>query len=226
MHLVSKLFESIKIQCGAPGIIFLTLFGHKSIQDIKRAEIQVKTYYPSNKVKLKEIEGSISLLEDKKISYLSFITLSPLEDKIIEVLQNYGPQIGLTTKLNINLYIQILNKIGINLREYIEEIRKIQLIEIKKTPEEVPKKPPVQKPLPIPTPKTPEEKINNPTKLEPHIIKLLEEKKLIRTQQMIIDEIMPIATSQNVIKNAVSHLKEKKIISYSRKKPQGWSLVN
>ena len=231
--------------------IYLTLFGHESIQEIRKAEIQVKTYYPSNKVKLKEIEGSISLLEEKKTNYLSFITLSPLDDKVIETLQDYGPQIGRTTKLNneeasylmlltkafrklffkeeslsSTFYIQILNKIGINLTDFIDKIKKIQLEEIRKPTKEGPTKPPGQQPIPGTTPKTPEEKINNPSKLEPHIIKLLEQKKLIKTQQMIINEIIKVASSPNVIKNAISHLKEKKIIVYSRKKPQGWSLIN
>lgn len=42
---------------------------------------------------------------------------------------------------------------------------------------------------------------------------------------MIINEILKYASSQNVIKNAMSNLKEKKEISYSRKTPQGWSLI-
>ncbi|MFX1452266.1 MAG: hypothetical protein ACFFCM_15620, partial [Promethearchaeota archaeon] len=231
--------------------IYLTLFGQISIQDIKKAEIQVKTYYPTNKVKLKEIEGSISLLEEKKTDYLSFITLSPLEDQIIDILSQYGPQIGRTTKLNneeacylllltksfaklffkneilnTNSYIQILEKIGLNIPEFLEKVKKIQLEEIKEVPEKKPIKSIIQKPLPIPTPKTPEEKISNPSKLEHHIIKFLKEKKLVKSQQMFIDELLSIASSQNVIKNAISNLKENKKIMYSRKAPQGWSLIN
>lgn len=231
--------------------IYITLFGNESVQNIRKAELQVKAYYPSNKVKLKEVEGSIALIENKKTHHLSFVTLSPLEDKIVETLLKYGPQIGRVTNLsneesyyllllmtefselffhekimNFNSYIQILSKIGINLPEFFEHIRKIDLSEKVVEKEQKPKTPPTsQKPLPPTRPKTPEEKISNPSKLESHIIKLLEERKLIRSQQLIIDAIIHIATSQNVIKNAVSNLKEKKMILYSRKSPQGWSLT-
>ncbi len=128
--------------------------------------------------------------------------------------------------LNYNSYIQILSKIGINLPEFFEYIRQIDLSEKVVEKETSPKTPPTsQKPLPPARPKTPKEKISNPSKLESHIIKLLEEKKLIRSQQLIIDGIIHIATSQNVIKNAMSNLKEKRMILYSRKSPQGWSLT-
>lgn len=230
--------------------VYIKLFGAESIQDIKNVEIQVKAYYPSNKVKIKEIEGSIELLKDMKTHYLSFITLSPLEDKIIEELQPYGPQVGrvlklsreesnyliLTTKefselffkksiLDYNSYIQILKNIGITIPEFFEEVKKIKLIE---KPPVIPK-PKIpktfQKPLIPERPKTPDEKISDPSKLEDYIIKLLEEKEVLRSEQIIIEQILPHATSKNAIKNAMSNLKEKKRIAYSRKKPQGWRLI-
>ena len=226
--------------------IYFTLFGAESIEDIKKAEIQVKAYYPTNKVKINEIDGSLALLKEKKMHYLHFITLSPLEEEILEALKKFGPQVGRISKLSneescylllltkefsnlffkketldVNSYMQILSKIGIELPDFFEKIKNIKLIE--QPPTEEPKKPKKEKP---PTrPKTPEEKISNPSKIEPYIINLVQEKNLIRTQQMIIDEILKYATSQNVIKNAISNLKEKKKISYSRKTPQGWSLI-
>lgn len=238
----------IKLHSGksAKPDIYFTLFGTESVQDIKKAEIQVKAYYPSNKVKIKEVDGSLSLLKEKKTHYLHFITLSPLEEEIIESLQKFGPQVGRISKLSneesyylllltkefsnlffkkeildVNSYIQILNKIGINFPEFLEKIRNIKLIE--KPPTEEPKKPEKEKPLK--RPKTPEEKISDPSKIEPYIINLLQEKELIRTQQLIIEEISKYASSHNVIKNAMSSLKEKKKISYSRKTPQGWNLI-
>ncbi len=239
----------IKLNSGksAKPDIYFILFGTESVQDIKKAEIQVKAYYPSNKVKIDEINGSLSLLDEKKIHYLHFITLSPLEEEILNSLQKFGPQVGRISKLsneesyylllltkefsnlffkkenlNANLYLQILDKIGINIPVFFERIKNIKLID--KTLTEEPKEKEKEKPLK--RPKTPEEKISNPSKIEPHIITLLEEKKLIRTQQMIINEILKYATSQNVIKNAMSNLKEKKKISYSRKTPQGWSIIS
>jgi len=225
--------------------IYFTLFGAESVQDIKKAEIQVKAYYPSNKVKIKDIEGSLSLLKAKKTHYLHFITLSPLEEEIIEELQNFGSQIGRISKLSneesyylllltkefselffkrkildVNSYIQILSKIGIFIPDFFEKIKRIKLEE--KPAEEEPKK--LEKEKQFKRPKTPEEKISDPSKIEPYIVNLLQEKELIRTQQLIIDEISKYATSYNVIKNAMSSLKEKKKISYSRKTPQGWSL--
>ena len=231
--------------------IYITLFGNEAIQNIKKAEIQIKAYFPSNKVKLKELASSITLLEDKKTHYLSFITLSPLEDKILEILQKFAPQIGRITQLSneesyylillltsfselffhekvldVNSYIQILNKIGIKLPAFFEHIKQLDLEEKVIIKEIKPKIPvTIQKPLPVKKPLTPIQKISNPTKLEPYIIKLLEEKKLIRNQQIIIDEIKQIASSQNVVKNAISNLKEQKRIVYSRKTPQGWSLI-
>ena len=118
--------------------------------------------------------------------------------------------------------MKILNKIGINIPEFFEKIKTIELIE--KPPIEEPKKP--EKEKQPKRPKTPEEKISDPSKIEPYIINLLQEKELIRTQQMIINEILKYASSQNVIKNAMSNLKEKRKISYSRKAPQGWSLIS
>ncbi|MFX1450479.1 MAG: hypothetical protein ACFFCM_06540 [Promethearchaeota archaeon] len=231
--------------------IYITLFGSESIQDIRKTEIQVKAYYPSNKVKINEIDGSIELLKDKKSHYLSFITLSPLDDMIIKELQSFGPQVGrilklsreesnylmLSTKefaelffkkpiLDYNSYIQILNKIGIKIPEFFEKIKKIKLIEKAPSLEPKPKIPiKVQKPLIPERPKTPDEKISNPSKLEIHIMKLLEEKEIIRSEQLIIEQILPLATSKNVIKNAMSNLKEKRKIAYFRKKPQGWRMI-
>ncbi|MHA2051750.1 MAG: hypothetical protein ACW986_19225, partial [Promethearchaeota archaeon] len=118
-------------------------------------------------------------------------------------------------------YIQILSKIGIRLPDFFEKIKKIEVIE--KPSIKLPK--PEEKEKELKRPKTPDEKITNPSKVEPYIISLLQEKKLVRSQQVIINEILKYATSQNVIKNAMSNLKERSVISYSRKTPQGWSLI-
>jgi hypothetical protein len=226
--------------------VYFTLFGTESVQEIKKAEIQVKAYYPSNKVKKKEIEGSLSLLEEDEMHYLHFITLSPLDEEIINSLQSFGPKVGRVSKLtneesyyllllikefsnlffkkeilDVNSYIQILSKIGIRLPDFFEKIKKIEVIE--KPSIKLPK--PEEKEKELKRPKTPDEKITNPSKVEPYIISLLQEKKLVRSQQVIINEILKYATSQNVIKNAMSNLKERSVISYSRKTPQGWSLI-
>ena len=66
--------------------IFFTLFGAESAQEIRKAEIQVKAYYPSNKVKMDDIEGSLALLTEKKTDFLHFITLSPLDEELIKLL--------------------------------------------------------------------------------------------------------------------------------------------
>ncbi|MHA1284563.1 MAG: restriction endonuclease, partial [Promethearchaeota archaeon] len=226
--------------------ILLTLFGSETMENIKKAEIQVKTYYPTNKVNKNEIESSLKLLSEHKIHYLYFLTLSPLSDDAIKALQEYNTQVGRISKLtpeetcylllltryfsNLffkkkiltpNLYLQIFEKFGLKLNKLLERIKNIIPVEIstrKKKSEE-------KKPIKPPPPKPSKEKISNPSKIEPLIIKLLEEEKVIRSQQIIIDKILEYATSQNVIKNAMSNLKEKKIIEYSRKKPQGWSLI-
>lgn len=221
--------------------IYFTLFGTESAENIKKAEIQVKAYYPSNKVKIKEIKGSLALLKDQKLHYLYFITLSPLDDEIIEALRLYGPQIGRISNLNseeshylllltkefsnlffkrdvldVQTYIQILSKIRIKIPEFFETIKMIKLIE--PTPSREPKKPKTKEQAP--RPKTPEEKISNPSKLEPYIVNLLQEKNLIRTQQLVIKEILKYAKSQNVIKNAMSNLKEKNLFHIRAKAPK------
>ncbi|MHA1334892.1 MAG: hypothetical protein ACTSPW_03970 [Promethearchaeota archaeon] len=200
----------------------------------------------TNKVNKNEIESSLKLLSEHKIHYLYFLTLSPLSDDAIKALQEYNTQVGRISKLtpeetcylllltryfsNLffkkkiltpNLYLQIFEKFGLKLNKLLERIKNIIPVEIstrKKKSEE-------KKPIKPPPPKPSKEKISNPSKIEPLIIKLLEEEKVIRSQQIIIDKILEYATSQNVIKNAMSNLKEKKIIEYSRKKPQGWSLI-
>ena len=165
--------------------------------------------------------------------YLSFIILSPLDDKIIETLGKYGPQIGRISNLNneesfylllltksflelffkrkildFNSYVQIFDNIGINISEFFENIKKIHLTSIKILEEKMESKPSIQKILPVMRPKTPDEKISNPSKLEPHIIKHLEEKELLRTKQMLIDGMIPLAKSQSVIINAISNLQK------------------
>lgn len=229
--------------------VFLTLFGNESAQNIRKAEIQVKAYYPSNFVKFKEIEGSFTLLKEKKTHYLHFITFSPLENKIIEELQIFGSQVGrvsnlsdeetyyllLLTKEFSNLFfkteipdvptiLQILEKINIPISEFLDKVKKVKIADVE-PPVKPPTKVPVQKPLPVSTPKTPEEKISNPSKLEDQLINVLKIKKIIKTKQELVDEMKKYATSQNVINNAISTLQQKKRIQYSRKAPQGWSLL-
>ncbi|MHA1724400.1 MAG: hypothetical protein ACTSXH_06105 [Promethearchaeota archaeon] len=228
--------------------IYLTLFGRESIEDIKNVEIQVKAYFPSNKVKIDEIKGSLALLKERKIHYLTFISLSELDDRIIQELMKYGPQVGRVSKLNVeessylmlltkeysnlffkkdtldfNSYIQIFAKLDIKFPAFFDRIKSIEL---GATPPPIKEEKAKQEKKVIVRPKTPDEKISNPSRLEEHIVKLLKDKKLIRTQQLIINEIINIASSQNVIKNAMSNLKERKIIAYSRKSPQGWKIIS
>ena len=227
--------------------VFLTLFGRDSLMDVRYAEIQVKAAYSSNKVKFEDIQGSFTLLSEVKSHFLTFITLSPLEEKIIREVRKFGKRIGRISKLSSeescylllltkafselffkketldpNLYLQILEKIGINLPDFIERIRKVKVIE--KAPEE---QGPEEEPVPTTPkrPKTPDEKISNPTLLEPHIISFLQENRLVKNQTLLINGVVQLASSQNVVKNAISNLKEKKVLAYSRKIPQGWSLI-
>jgi len=240
----------IRIQSGkiAKPDIFLKLFGDESVQNIKNVEISVKAYYPSSLVRSKEIEGSKALINEKKADYLTFLSLSPLEDKILEELKDFGPQIGRITKLSqeeacylmlltkdfsllffgteildFNIYSQILQKIDFDIDKLIDKVKNIKID--RKTKIEI-TKPVKPKPIRIKRPKTPEEKISNPTKLEPFIIKLLKERGLISTKPKIIEEMRAQASSDNVINNAISNLKQKMKIRYSRKSPQGWSLID
>lgn len=251
-----KLIYKVKHEPNIPTIetgiakpdILLTLFGRESIEDIKNAEIQVKAYFPSNKVKIDEIKGSLALLKERKIHYLTFLSLSELDDRIIQELMKYGPQVGRVSKLNVeeasylmlltkeysnlffkkdtldfNSYIQIFAKLDIKFPNFFDRIKTIEL-EAAPTPKPEENARPEKKV--ILRPKTPDEKISNPSRLEEHIVKLLKDKKLIKSQQLIINELDSIATSQNAIKNAMSNLKEKKIIAYSRKAPQGWKIIS
>jgi len=240
---------NIKLKNGsyAKPDVFLTLFGRNSLQDVKYAEIQVKAYYSTNKVKFEDIQGSFELLNENKSHFLTFITLSPLDQNLIREINKFGNRIGRTSKLSNEescylllltksfselffkqeqleppFYLQILEKIGIKLPDFIERIRKIDVM--KKSPEEKKIK---EEPEPSTTerPKTPDEKISNPTLLEQHIIKFLEEKKLVKNQTILINGVIHLASSQNVVKNAISNLKEKKVLAFSRKSPQGWSLI-
>lgn len=242
---------TIKIDSGsfAKPDVYLELFGDESLQDFKKIEISVKAYYSSNKVPKSEIDGSLALLNEREIDYLTFITLSPLENRILKVLDNFGPQIGrisnltneeacyllLLTKdfselffkmypLDCDKYIQILDKIGINLEKFLQKIRKIKIEKPIKIPieedegDEVVKGPKSEEP-----PIHPEEKISNPKKLEPMIIKLLKEYGSFNKKQEIIDSLSSIAKSQNTISSAISNLRSKNLLDYSRKK--GWFLI-
>ena len=131
-----------------------------------------------------------------------------------------------TDILDYNSYIQILEKIGIKIPDFFEKVRKIDLLAAPPPIEIKPSITPIQKKLPIDRPKTPAEKISNPSKLEPVIIEVLKEKILIKSKALLIQEVIPFAKSQNVINNAISNLREKNLLQYSRKSPQGWSLVN
>lgn len=225
--------------------VFLTLFGRDSLKDVKYAEIQVKAYYSTNKVKFGDIHGSFELLDENKSQFLTFITLSPLDEKLIREINKFGNCIGRTSKLSNeescfllllttsfsqlffkqeqlepNFYLQILEKIGIKVPEFIERIRKIDVIKKPSEEPEEKEETPSRK-----RPKTPDEKISNPVLLEPHIISFLEDEKLIKNITLLVKGVIHLASSQNVVKNAISSLKEKKILSYSRKSPLGWSLI-
>ena len=232
--------------------VYLTLFGQQKIQDIKHVEFQVKMSYPTNYVKYSDVESSIDLIKDGKNEYLHFITLSPLENKIIQELKQFKGYIGRVTPLEqeepaylmllltefsklffhndtlpIRDNIHILNKIGIEIPKLFEIVREIPIIEPSKKIEDkkriTPEKP-KQIPLPIP-PKTPLQKIYNPKDLETHIIEHFRKNKLLKNKNEIINSMKALAGSVAVINSAISNLQKLNKIKYSRKKPQGWSLV-
>jgi len=230
--------------------VFLTLFGEKSVQDLRHAEIQVKTYYPTNYVKFSEVESSLELIKTGKTNYLHFITLSPLENKIIEELNKFEHQIGrviplegeepaylmlLLTEfsslffkketLTSGAYIEILNKIGIEIPQIFERIREIPVFKVEEIEKEKPLVPTEPKQIPLPVvPKTPMQKIYNPKDLETHLIELFNREKLIKNKDLIIEAMKSIAGSVSVINNTISSLQKSNKLQYSRKKPQGWSL--
>jgi len=231
--------------------VYLTLFGQKSILNLRKAEIQVKASFPTNPVKLSHVRSSIDILKEGKIQYLHFITLSPLENKILEELKKFKSRVGRITPLaseepaylvlllsefskiffrkeilDYDTYIGILKKIGIEIPELFEEIKKIPILDLSKPEEKQPTpSQPKQIPLPV-TPTTPLKKIYNPKELERHLIELFELKGLIKKKQDIIDEMLKIAGSVSVINNSISSLQKLNKIQYSRSKPQGWSLKN
>ena len=82
------------------------------------------------------------------------------------------------------------------------------------------------RPIPTSLPKPYNNKIKDPSKLENHIITLLKKQKVLKTQLMIVNKILPLATNQNVVITAINNLKEKKLINYSRKTPKGWRLAS
>ncbi len=230
--------------------VYLTLFGQKSIQNLKCAEIQVKTSFPTNCVSLNHARSSINMLKEGKIHYLYFITLSPLDNKLLQELNKYKSRVGRITPLeneepaylallisefskiffkkeilDYDTYIGILKKIGFEIPELFEEIKNIPILDIRKPEEKIPSFPTQPKPIPLPvTPITPSKKIYNPKELEGHIIKFFESIGLIKKKQDIVDEMKKIAGSISVINNSISSLQKLNIIQYSRSKPQGWSL--
>jgi len=230
---------------------FLTLFGEKSIQDLRHAEFQIKTYYPTNYVRLSEVESSTELIKAGKTNYLHFLTLSPLENKIIKELNKYESQIGrviplaseepaylmlLLTEfsnlffkketLTAGSYIEILNKIGIEIPQIFERIREIPVFKTEKVEREKLPIPPEPKQIPLPViPKTPMQKIYNPKDLETHLIELFKREKLIKNKNLIVEAMKNVAGSVSVINNAISSLQKLNKLQYSRKKPQGWSLI-
>lgn len=82
-----------------PDVTF-NCFGDWGINEQRRVEIQVKTYEPKNFVKKKDVETSITLLTNNKIDYLRFLTTSPLHDKLIRKLQEFGARVGGLNPLN------------------------------------------------------------------------------------------------------------------------------
>ncbi|MFX1392446.1 MAG: hypothetical protein ACFFAH_02625 [Promethearchaeota archaeon] len=104
---------------------------------------------------------------------------------------------------------------GKNLPEFSVWIRKIKSLS-------------KQESLPIPKslPKQQNNKIKDPSKLEKQIITLLKKQKVLKTQLMIVDKILPLATNQNVVITAINNLKEKKVIKYSKRTPKGWRLAS
>ena len=109
--------------------------------------------------------------------------------------------------------ISPLYKPGKDLPQFSEWLRKIKSLSN-------------QKSIPISPVKPNNKKIKEPLKLEKHIINLFKNQKILQTQQMIIDNILPLTTNQNVVITAINKLKEKKVINYSRKAPKGWRLAS
>ncbi|MFX1393174.1 MAG: hypothetical protein ACFFAH_06310 [Promethearchaeota archaeon] len=67
---------------------------------------------------------------------------------------------------------------------------------------------------------------NNKKDLEQIIIKLFKERKVITKTEELINLIIAMGYSKNSIEEQINHLKNKKVIRYSRSKPLGWTLVN
>jgi len=87
------------------------------------------------------------------------------------------------------------------------------------------KKAQIQKQLNIESFQPKIKKVDLSTNLENSIIKLLEKKNIVKTKEMIINEMLPLTGNRNSILNAIDDLKKKNRIKYHPKKPLGWCLI-
>jgi len=74
--------------------------------------------------------------------------------------------------------------------------------------------------------KKPTEKAIPSESLKDSIIQYLKEKKIIPTKPQFVNDIIAKGFPKNIIEKEINSLKEQGIISYSRAKPKGWSLVD
>jgi hypothetical protein len=225
--------------------IYLTLAADDTLQKIRRIEFQVKAYFQTNPVCFNEIEGSLNLVKDGKTHYLHFLTTSPLEEKILENLKPFTTRVGRlaplkadeacylllltlpfiklffkTDQLDAVRYVQILEKMNIKVPALFDEV--LSLPEGGGNAPDVVVPPEKKKEE---RPKMTAEKISNPALLEPKIIEILRINTLVPKRDDLIKLVLPYAKSESAISNALTSLKNKKQIQYSREKPTGWSLV-
>ena len=206
MSAISKLAESI-----SDTSITSIAFGNKSYGVLKKENILF-------------IANSNEDIDSKTINYelkiIAYKFLNLYRDLLKnEELIDISPFFDFTGEIKSSLMItknknaSPIYSPGKDLPEFSEWIRNIRSLSN-------------QKPKLISPVKPNSKKIREPVKLEKHIISLFKNQNILKTQQMIIDKILPIATNQNVIITAINNLKEKKVINYSKKAPKGWRLAS
>lgn len=153
--------------------LYIELFGGLSLKDTKRIAIEVKIYRKTTEVHPKEVKKTHSLIIDKDIDYIHWLTTAPLSAAKYDIPEKFKPHVGRTAPLSkeemayLALAIHfkeifnkkpdaqeadlILKKCGFNLDEIIDSLRKEVVIPSPKLPAiEKPITPEVEmKPLPV-----------------------------------------------------------------------------
>ena len=70
------------------------------------------------------------------------------------------------------------------------------------------------------------EKVSTGESLNEVIIQYLKDKEIVATKTQFVNEIITKGFAKNSIEKEIESLKQQGIITYSRAKPKGWSLVN